>query len=74
VPGAGARSACAWRSIFISASASPCKITTASDHVAPVHRNLPSSIRSAVMFTKSQGLPAEKAPGQRTNLTLLHRS
>jgi hypothetical protein len=33
-PGAFARTACAWRSIFTRASASPCKMTTASDHVA----------------------------------------
>jgi hypothetical protein len=36
-----------WRSIFTRASASPGKMTTASDHVAPVHRSLPPSIRSA---------------------------
>jgi hypothetical protein len=51
--GAFARMACAWRSIFSRASASPCKMTTASDHVAPVHRNLPPSIRSAVIVSLS---------------------
>jgi hypothetical protein len=38
-PGAGARRACAWRSIFWKAKTSPGKITTASDHVAQVHRS-----------------------------------
>jgi hypothetical protein len=44
--GAFARMACAWRSIFTRAGASPGKMTTASDHIAPVRRNLPPSIRS----------------------------
>jgi hypothetical protein len=44
--GAGARRACAWGSIFWKAKTSPGKITTASDHVAPVHRSLPPSMRS----------------------------
>jgi hypothetical protein len=35
-PGAGARRACAWGSIFWKAKTSPGKITTASDHVAPL--------------------------------------
>jgi hypothetical protein len=51
--GALVRSACAWRSRFTRASASPGKMTTASDHVAPVHRNLPPSIRSAVIVSLS---------------------
>jgi hypothetical protein len=51
--GAFARMACAWRSIFTRAKTSTGKMTTASDHVAPVHRNLPPSIRSAVIVSLS---------------------
>jgi hypothetical protein len=36
VPSAGARSACVCRSIFWKVKTSPGKITTASDHVAPL--------------------------------------
>ena len=35
------RCRCAWRSMFWKAKTSPGKITTASDHVAPVQRSLP---------------------------------
>ena len=51
--GALARRAAPWRSMFTRASASPGQITTASDDVAPVHRNLPPSMRSTVTVNLS---------------------
>jgi hypothetical protein len=41
------------RSIFWKAKTSPGKITTASVHVAPVHRSLPPSMRSTVTVNLS---------------------
>jgi hypothetical protein len=51
LPGAGARRACAWRSIFWKARISPGWITTASSEEAPVQRGFPPSMRSIVMVS-----------------------
>jgi hypothetical protein len=58
--GPGAHAFC--RSIFWKAKTSPGKITTASDHVAPVHRSLPPSTRSTVTVNLSPFASVWRAP------------
>jgi hypothetical protein len=64
-PGAGARSTCAWRSIFWKAKTSPGKITTASVHVAPVQRSLPPSTRSTVTVNPLSHASGHRGAGRR---------